>query len=136
MLSWDPLLHSIESSDITHWVQYLLTTLHTFQSMLHAPPAPTSEIPSTEAAAHPTVQTTYASWFLYNTVRQLTDFPFDYNSTDYVKLYGNLGIYIYGFYVMLIVFSLIAGYASLGLLDKYLVQIALIDPLTWLRRYN
>ena len=109
--------------------QLILSTISILQSMV-------GEEHLESIHQWPIVQTSYTLWWNFNTDKPLTDFPFTYNSTDYVKLYGNLGIYLYGLYVILIALTLITTYASWGLIDKYLVQIALVDPLKWLRRYN
>ena len=92
---------------------------------------------SLDETIRPMVSTIYANWGINDAnTKAATDFPFAYGSTDSKKLYGNLGIYIYGFVVMLIVGTLLTGYVTFGLLDKYYVQILLEDPLAWLRRYN
>ena len=70
----------------------------------------------------PIVSTIYANWGNYGSnTRADADFPFAYGSTDSKKLYGNLGIYIYGFVVMAIVGTLLTFYIAFGLLDKYYV---------------
>ena len=87
--------------------------------------------------AHPMVQFASAiDQTLYMSEKAFADFPLAINGTDETKLFGNLGIYWFGSYAILIALLEITVYASLGLLNKFSVQVLLVDPMKWLHRFN
>ena len=51
-------------------------------------------------------------------------------------MFGNLGIYWFGSYALGIALLEILAYATLGLTNKFCIQVLLIDPMKWLHRFN
>ena len=107
----------VASNDFDNFAVLLMSSLSNVETMLLGSQQVTE-------SAWPVVQTTYTKWFTNDAaLKAEADFPLQYKGTDYNKLYGNLSIYLYGFYIACIISVLITAYAMMGLFEKYMAQI-------------